>query len=160
MIAFASAGALKGCQPRFPPPIPLVQPHADHQLGLSILHTFTPPGITLTKLQAILHRHLLHPFQGNLGHSPRKLWTRYKIRQSSKLELLFNEAAHCSANHLVLRSSLQEVGAVPKIPDLIPITQTWQQPFFWATERPPPSLSLKHNSLKDSDVNPCTLFVF
>lgn len=74
-------------------PIPLVQPHTDHQLSLSILHIFTPLGSTLTKLWAILHRYLHHPFQGKLGRSPKKLQTRHKTRQPSKPELLFKEAA-------------------------------------------------------------------
>lgn len=97
MIAFASAGALNGCHARIPP-VPLVQPHTDHQLSPSILHIFIPLGSTLTKLGDILLRNLLHPFQGKLGHSPIKLQTRYKTRQPSKPELLFNEAAHCSAS--------------------------------------------------------------
>lgn len=58
ITAFASAGALNRSHSRIHP-VPLVQPHTDNQLSLSILHIFTPLGGTLTKLGAILHRNLL-----------------------------------------------------------------------------------------------------
>lgn len=158
-IAFASARALNGCHPRIPSRSTGTAPRRPPAASQYPSHIH-PSGEHPHQAMGYLAQESPPPFPGNLGHSPKKLQTGHKTRQPSKPELLFNRAAHCSTNSLVLRSSFQEAGDIHNIPDLTPITQTWQKHFFWATERPPLPFSLKQFSVGqccEAMYTPCVL---